>query len=102
MSDNRWMRGAVGERGPAAIITSQIIYLSALEITLHGLQMLVGSRVLVLTSKKLTFKLSACIYPPYIHLVSTQMMNEIRPSSFVAALLLSCIIVNSKNTIILH
>ena len=56
----------------------------------------VSSKLPALASKKLTFKLSSFEYrplPPYIHLTSTHVMNELRPFPFCRSLL-PCIILN--------
>ena len=52
---------------------------------------------LKLTGKELAFELSSyMVSPPYVHFVSTHVINQPRPSLFFTALLLPCIILNTN------
>ena len=83
----------VGRRGPTAKTTHWIVFLSALlqfwtwEGTESGLKLLVWLKLFVFTNKKLAFwvyliHIWISAPPPYIYLMSTRVMNEIRPSPF--------------------
>ena len=84
MNDVRWTRG--GCRGGGAQLPKQRTGPSVRVLHhVFGLQTLAWWKLLVLTGKKLALKFSAYVFeyrplPPYVHLMSTHVMNAPRPS----------------------
>ena len=86
VNDVRWTRG--GRKGGGAQLPKQRAGPSVRVLyCVFGPQTLAWWKLLVLTVKKLAFKFTTYIFeywllPPYVHLVSTHVMNAPRPSPF--------------------
>jgi len=99
VNDIRWMWGGRREEGPNRKNSALDHPFKWSSYHSSGLKTLVWSKLLIFTGKKLAFWIYSYWIsgpPPYVHLASTHVMNEPRPSPFFAILLLPCIILNAK------